>query len=507
MKRLVALLALLHLPCWVSCSSCRDTAFVAELVELERRVDRDFGRAPETWSPAKKGDRFELGDGVRTGAMALATLALPRRARLLVKSDTVVRFKRSLDDSSPHDQIEMSKGEVTIETGALDLGVSTSRGVVKLATESRVRMRAESQKTRFDVVVGRVEYSLDGAAHTVAAGNGFDLEVLRASVEKDPAPFAATAPPEPRPTSLEENAKAPPDEPAVEGGSGKRLSDFSFPEPPPAAILTIPAGESATIHDPAPPTDVRITFSGCSELGVLELDRGNGKFDGPRARGDGEALASIPKGTYRYRLRCVHGGRVQNPAVRTGKLIVVPDAATRPLPNAPATITADADGRRYTISYQNRLPIITLRWPDAPRVNAFQLFVKPEQGAQFSVDSNKSSVTLAPGRVGEGVHQFWFETRDGKRSERGNLHVSFDFTARTAYLTSPVEGESAQGGTARFAGGVLIGSTVQAGGTALKLDGQGRFSTNVEVPAAGGGAYVRVQHRSTGIHYYLRHLR
>jgi hypothetical protein len=504
MKRLFALLAVLQLLCWVSCSSCRDSAFVAELVELQQNVDRDFRRAPEAWGPAKKGDRFELGDGLRTGAMSLATLALPRRARLLVKSDTVVRFKRSLDDSSPHDQIEMDKGEVEIETGALDLGISTSHGVVKLATESRVRMRAEPQKTRFDVVVGRVEYSLDGAARTVSAGSGFDLEVLRASVEKDPAPFAATAPSSSSPPPLE-NAKAVAE--ASESESGKRLSDITFPEPPPSAFLTIPAGESATIHDPAPPTDVRMTFDGCPELGLLELDRGNGKFDGPRARGTGELLARIPKGTYRYRVRCVHGGRVQHPIAKSGRLIIVPDAATRPLPNAPATITADADGRRYTISYQNRLPIITLRWPDAPRANGYRLFVKPEQGAQFSADSSKSSVTLAPGRVGEGLHQFWFETRDGKRSERGNLQVSFDYTARTAYLTSPAEGEHAQGGSARFAGGVLIGSTVQVQGTPLKLDGQGRFSTNVEVPAAVGGAYVRVQHRSTGIHYYLRHLR
>jgi len=27
------------------------------------------------------------------------------------------------------------------------------------------------------------------------------------------------------------------------------------------------------------------------------------------------------------------------------------------------------------------------------------------------------------------------------------------------------------------------------------------------VPAGTAGAYVRVQHRSTGVHYYIRHLR
>jgi hypothetical protein len=181
MTRLLALLALLHASTWAGCSSCRDAAFVAELIQMEASVDRDFGRAPETWSTAKVGDRFELGDAVRTGAEALATLALPRRARLLVKSDTVVRFKRGVDASAPQDQIEMQRGEVTIDTGELDLGVHTQRGVVKLTLGSRVRMRAEPQKTRFDVEVGRVEYSVDGAAHSVGAGSGFDLAKARHS--------------------------------------------------------------------------------------------------------------------------------------------------------------------------------------------------------------------------------------------------------------------------------------------------------------------------------------
>jgi hypothetical protein len=185
------------------------------------------------------------------------------------------------------------------------------------------------------------------------------------------------------------------------------------------------------------------------------------------------------------------------------------DAATRPLPSAPATITADADGRRYTVSYQNRLPIITLRWPDAPRAAAYRLFVRPDKGgAQFSLESSRSSVTLEPGRVGEGLHQFWFATADdARRSEKGLIQVSFDYAARTAYLTSPIEGAAAHDGRARFAGGTLLGSTVQAQGAPLKLDAQGRFDAEVEVPAGAGGAYVRVQHRSTGVHYYIRHLR
>jgi hypothetical protein len=493
---------------FASCSSCRDSKFVAELISTESSVDRDFGREPDSWSPAKIGDRFEMGDGVKTGSDAHATLALPRRARLLVKSNTVVHFKRSLDGASPSDQIEVQHGELTIETGALDLGVSTSRGVVKLNRETTVRMLAESEKTHFDVVIGRVEYSLDGAAQTVQAGAGFDLEVLTATVERiepepAPAPFAATAQPS---AELQEGAKQEAEKPEA-GGRTTSLDAMSFQDSPPNAILTLPAGESAVIHDPSPPSSVRVTFSSCPELGVLELDRGNGRFDALRVRGDGEVRANLPRGNFKYRLRCAHAGRVLVAPAKVGRLTVTADAATRPLPLAPASVTADADGRRYTVSFQNRLPIITLRWPDAPHTNAFRLFLKPDKGAQFSIDSKTSSVTLESGRVGEGLHQFWFETRDKKRSEQGLLQVSFDYTARTAYLTSPVDGATLQDGHARFAGGTLIGSNVQVQGVSQKLDAQGRFSSNAEVPADAGGASVRVQHPSTGIHYYVRHLR
>jgi hypothetical protein len=503
------LLAVLTL--WLAgCSSCRDAGFVAELIAKESTVDRDYGRAPDAWSPANTGDRFEMGDGLRTGAQAHATLALPHRARLLVKSNTVVHFKHNLDGTAPSDQIEVQHGELTIETGALDLGVTTSHGVVRLSRETSVRMRAEQEKTHFDVVIGHVEYTHGGAAETVQAGTGFDLDVLTASVErverveKEPAPFAATAPPS---AELEASAKAvPPEKPEAISGT-IALEKLSFQDAPPSAIVTLPAGESAVIHDPAPPSSVRVTFDACPELGVLELDRGNGRFDVLRVRGSNEVRARIARGTFKYRLRCARGARLQIAAAKSGRLTVMADAATRPLPLAPATITADADGRRYTISYQNRLPIITLRWPDAPHASAYRLFVRPEKGSEISIESSRSSITLEPGRVGEGLHQFWFETREKKRSEQGLLQVSFDYAARTAYLTGPAEGATAVDGRARFAGGTLIGSSVQLQGVPLKLDAQGRFATNVEVPAGVGGLSLRVQHPSTGVHYYIRHLR
>jgi hypothetical protein len=245
----------------------------------------------------------------------------------------------------------------------------------------------------------------------------------------------------------------------------------------------------------------------CPGVSVLELDRGDGQFDAVRVRGNAELRARVPIGAFRYRVRCLREGRLELPPIRSGRLSVTRDTATRPLPVSAVRITADADGRRYTVSYQNRLPIVTLRWPGAPRAAEYTLRVQPEHAAEFTIRARQPSVTLSGGRLADGLHHFGFEAGSA-RSAEGTLNVVFDFRARTAYLTSPAEGQplAADRGDAHFAGGSVVGSSVSVQGVVLTLDGQGRFATNVAIPAGADGLAVRVQHPSTGIHYYVRHL-
>lgn len=476
---------------------CGDTS-VGQLLMASAQVERDFAAAVNAWSPAQVGDRFAIGDGLRTGPTASAQLGLQQGGRLLVKPSTTMRFTRDQRKDGGR-RIEVVQGDVTIETGELDIGVETARGVVKLMPESQVEIRAGGGKIRFDVLIGRVEYG-DGDSRQVAlAGRSFELEVLTAMAE--PGPVRAAEPtPEPPPA-----VEDPDPDPVPGAGAGPAIRDLRFAESPPNAVFTLPVGEHASVHDPLPPTDVRIPAPRCPALAVVEFDRGNGRFDALRVRGTGELRARVPAGNYRYRIRCVRNGRLELSSAGSGRVSILRDVATRPLPSQPVTITADADGRRYTVSYQNRLPVITLRWPDAPASGTYTLTVSPERGNPFSLHSPKANVTLAAGRLGEGLHRFQFEA-GAKRSEMGQLRVAFDYKARTAYLTSPVEGQRAEGDLTRVAGGTLIGSAVQVLGVPVKLDTQGRFAAEVAVPPSAKGVVVRVQHPSTGIHYYVRHL-
>jgi hypothetical protein len=493
------------LACTAPIAGCGPRGFSAELLEKDQRVERDFARAQNAWSNASSGDRLQMGDGLRTGTGAHALLALPGGGKLLVKSDTIVRFAKSLEQGAPGEQLEVLQGELTIETGSNALGVKTARGLVRLDRQSSIVVQADPRKTRFDVRIGRVDYSVDGGRKTAAAGSSFELDVLAASVETAPQPSAASTP-----AALSGKALAP-DAGGAAGAARASNSpepEVTWAEPPPGALVTFHAGDTVTIHDPAPPSDVRVLFRACVQGSpVLELDRGNRREPVLRVRAsaEGELRARVPRGTFRYRVSCA-GGPAGTAATQAGQLSVLPDAATRPLPLAPVTITADADGRRYSVSYQNRLPTVTLRWPYAPRADTYRLFVQPAAAERFEVDARQASVTLPPGRLGEGLHRFWFETPAHKRSETGVLQVSFDYTARTAYLTSPRDGDALQGGRSRFTGGTLLGSTVHVQGAPLKLDAHGRFAAAVEIAAAVDGAAVRVAHPSTGIHYYVRHL-
>lgn len=476
--------------------SCSREPYIAELIEHKSSVQRDEAKMLNQWRDAQHGERFVMGDGLRTGSDGQATLKLPQDGRLLVKSGTVIRFLKSLDTaagSAP--ELDVQQGELTIESGARGLGVRTTRGIVTVNKDSTVRVRAGEDTTHFDVEVGQVEYMVNGARQVTEAGKSFDLDILEVSVDEQAAraQAASAKAEEAARTRAQDAAKTLP----------RALDNYVFQESPAGTMVTFPAGETATLHDPAPPTDVGLTFNGCPELMALEVEH-DGRL--LRYRGREEARASLARGNHRYRVRCLQEGKPLGSVVRSGQIKVLADAATRPLPNTPVTITADADGRRYTVSYQNLLPIITLRWPYAPRSNTYHLVVQPAQSPQFSEDSSQASVTLQPGRLGEGLHRFWFETADRKRSETGSLQVSFDFTARTAYITNPREGESLRDNSVRFAGGSLLGSQVHVEGAPMKLDKHGRFGANVSVAPERSGAVVRVQHPSTGIHYYMRHL-
>ncbi len=101
--------------------------------------------------------------------------------------------------------------------------------------------------------------------------------------------------------------------------------DVPDEDPPSIAVITIRAGDSATIHDPELATKIDLDFAGtCPDGGAVELARGPTKVV---VYGRARAAATLDEGSYHYQLRCRTG-----PPVAEGRIDVIRDDARRPLP-------------------------------------------------------------------------------------------------------------------------------------------------------------------------------
>ena len=276
--------------------------------------------------------------------------------------------------------------------------------------------------------------------------------------------------------------------------------------PPERADFTVRAGTSATVHDPAPPTDVRFTFGeACKGGGVLELTRGE-SFNASRRRivGQGSAIARLERGSHKYRIRCLSDGEASGEAVASGHLKVVRDAGTRPLPRAAPHNTVDADGRPYTVLYQNLLPSITFRWSTAPKGTRATLVVSPTRGKTMEIPAPDARTTLPAGKLAEGEYRYWFAAGAGAISKKSVLRIEFDNAAATGYVQTPRASATWSGSTIDVSGAAVEGWKVSVGGKQLALDRQRRFAASVSRNPDENGLAIEFRHPSRGVHLYVR---
>jgi hypothetical protein len=264
--------------------------------------------------------------------------------------------------------------------------------------------------------------------------------------------------------------------------------------------FTVGAGSSFAVHDPSPPTAIGFAVSSaCPEGAVVELV-GQPKS---RTRGNGVVSVLVPPGGHRYAVHCVTAGGIAKETASSGSVAVIHDGGTARIPRtAPATLV-DTDGRNYTVLYQNVLPKISVRWPNAPSTGPFTLSVTAPGGKTATYPSPSASYSFPSGAWKEGVSRVSFEG-GGSRSRETHVDVKFDNAAPTATLTSPANGSFAPGSTVTVSGVSLEGFRISVGGTDLPLDDQLRFSGQAVVPGGQRALAVEFVHPSRGVQYYLR---
>ncbi|QQR89482.1 MAG: FecR domain-containing protein [Myxococcales bacterium] len=296
------------------------------------------------------------------------------------------------------------------------------------------------------------------------------------------------------------------------GGEKVRLTHSGMLEVltkiPKYADFSMPAGESATVHDTSAPTAIRILFEDkCNGEGMVEVGS-NRAFSRllMSSPGKGSAIISANPGSLHYRLRCMRsGGTEASKAVASGTIRVSRDAGSQQIPKRAPRNTVEADGRKYTVLYQNLLPELSFIWSRAPKGGSYTLRLEPQgSGSSKTVTANAAKYTFDAGEVAEGTYNWWFESKDGKRSATTALSVAFDNAAPAAFLREPSGTIPAGSASVTVSGAAVDGAKVSVRGTPLQTDSQYRFKGDVGLSGDERSVAIRISQAQYGVHYYLR---
>ncbi len=498
MKRAAGLLwLLLVVSCSTRCGGGEELAELAARVGTE--VERDEAQAQGAWHGASLGTRFSVGDGLRTGAESSAELALLPSGSAHVAPNSIVRFMATPPRSPTH-HVALEVGEVEIAAEQIDLEIHTPRALAQVSRGSKLKLSMRDGQETFDLVVGRVVLAHAGVKRVLEPAKPLAVTDQNRLVASEPALSDARAPEPVLSADAGSDLLV-----AVLSGDAGDVSDAAVlartdaggvglaPEPSATALL-LTTFESAMLHVSSGPVDVFLPASGCPPPAELRL--GGKLFTLATSGGD----LQLNTGTHQLRMSCGDGTK------REARLVVKRDPARQELPKRAQSVRVEADGRRYTVRYQNLLPDLTIVWPEEPEAGDYTLLVRSGK-RELKRALERPEHLLAGAMLGEGEHKFWFRDGQGRSSKPTTLRLEFDNTARSAYLSLPLEGGPADQGSVTVEGAALVASAVAVEGSAAQLDAQGRFRQEILLSPGRRAVSVRVEHPSSGVHYYLRRLR
>ena len=492
--RLVVWLGVLGLlAALAGCDRNTRLAQISAMQGPDRAVEAEHQGA---WTPARPGMALYAGDAVRTAADAWASLRFTSGREVRLSERSLIRLGVDAA-SSVHVTVEL--GQADIE-GDGPLAVGTARGLARLDPGTRMSVKVAGGRSRYEVSFGRAVMGDGGDVLVLGSGDGVALQIGNAQVERYRIELGSV-----------EVEPAPPPTPAARadaGAAGESVTAAATaaaagrkPAAPTSFDVSMPTGESAIIHGRQTPLVIRLELQPpCPAGGSVTLGE-SGRVARQRTEGRDQALLTVGSGSWSYRYQC------ERQELHRGTLTVRRDAGTERLPRVAPTNIIDADGRRYTVLYQSRLPSLTFSWPDAPPAPGYTLHVE-NKGRTRRYPVNAARLRLASGALGEGVYVWWFETAAGKASRRTTVTVRFDNAAVTAQVDTPRDGVRVTPGDEIEVAGVAIeGSTVAVGAAPLEVDEQGRFRGKARPPAANERSIaIRLAHPKSGVHYYVRRI-
>ena len=469
---------------------------VATAIETQGTVQRNDGSAD--WKAAGVGAAFFIGDSARTGQDSRARLRLNNGTVIRMVENAQIRFARGTLPAAKAPDVKLELGSAEVEVATEETALVTALGVARVERGARVRVSSAGERTTLEVLVGRAVVLGAGSDLVLAEGEGARIKIGELKPERYRvvvgAPIVETTP--------AEAAPAPPPVPAAPAPAAPLAEDKPARAQNSRADVTLEAGESGTVHVAGRSLALRLAFDRvCTGDASVEVKGGG---EGRTLTGSGALVMKLRPGNVRYRVRCADDPRGAKPRA-TGSLVIKRDSGDIPVSRRAAVNALDADGRRYTVLFQSRLPALTLGWAAAPAGAAnLSLHVLSAAGEK-TFPSATASHQMPSGALGEGSYTWWYATVDGRASPRTAVTIRFDNAAPTAQFFPKRSGaEPAAPGLVAVDGVTIDGAKVSAGGQSVPVDERGRFSATV-APAHGDDAVmIRLEHPRTGVHYYVR---
>lgn len=435
---------------------------LATLIEFQGSLERDSAGKFGQWIKAESGDEFYGGDGARTFESATATFRLLNGAKLSLKANSKVRFQNKAQKNAMGVTVEVGEADIQTTVGALI--VDSEFGPIQIEANSKLALRRNGAQLGVEVELGSI--TLGETGRRLIAGETVDIEIGGVLIEPQVGDVAS-----PQPSETDQELEL-----QLDRGDGVSSSD-----------LVVQAGDTFTVHDPAPPTRVG--------LDVAQLCRGKGaRLTSGKQTTEAAAVTRLqfPAGRHEYEVRCLDDpGKV----AKSGLIIIMSDAGTRNLPTFAPSANVSTDGRQYTVLYQHRLPQVIVTWPNAPQAGSYRL-----QIGSRTIATSTPNYTLS--NLSRGTHQVTFSANSTppRKSRTTTISVVYDTQAPAARVTIPPSGYAA-GSTINVAGQALPGWTVSVKGKELEVDSQRRFSMKM---TPDDSLPIAFSHPSLGTHYYLR---
>jgi hypothetical protein len=218
----------------------------------------------------------------------------------------------------------------------------------------------------------------------------------------------------------------------------------------------------------------------------------------------------VGKGSLYWQVRPVSDGK---PGAKTqGHLLLLNDTSHRSLKGQAPKNTIHESFGNTTVYYQNLMPRFTFRWDSMGEGAAYQVKVFREQNVTqpvVTVETKATTVSLAAGKLGEGVYLWYVAGRDKggtliRASKSRRLQIRYDNATPDLQIVYPPNGAAVSTDSIEAKGVCIPGSKVSINGVKVELDETARFSRPVKLKAGVNHIIFLVVDPRRGSSYYIR---